>query len=96
MWASWPLPVGNVPLTAKEVQARQNEALAEGVHLTWFVGFITDADGAFMARAHTADFSGGVLLPGGLVAPTLDELRQMLPAGCIPRLSDQNPCSSRH
>lgn len=36
-----------------------------------------------MARAHTADFQGGVLLPGGLVATTLDELRQMMPAGLV-------------
>lgn len=81
MWADWPLPAGSVSLTAEEAQARQNEALAEGMHLTWFVGFVTDADGAVMARAHTADFKGGVLLPGGLVAATLDELRQMLPVG---------------
>ncbi len=53
MWADWPLPAGSVSLTAEEAQARQNEALAEGVHLTWFVGFVTDADGAVMARAHT-------------------------------------------
>ncbi|MGI4946053.1 MAG: hypothetical protein ACRYHQ_36755 [Janthinobacterium lividum] len=80
MWADWPLPAGSVSLTAEEAQARQNEALAEGMHLTWFVGFVTDADGAVMARAHTADFKGGVLLPGGLVAATLDELRSRLPA----------------
>ena len=79
MWADRPLPAGSASLTAEEAQARQNEALEKSAHLTWFVGFVTDADGAVMARAHTADFKGGMLLPGGLVAATLDELRQMLP-----------------
>ena len=34
-----------------------------------------------MARAHTADFHGGALLPGALMAATLAELRRMMPAG---------------
>ena len=83
MWHDWPLPPDTVPLTAAEAQARQDEARAEGVWLTWFVGPATGAGGAVMARAHTADFKGGVLLPGGLVAATLDDLRQMMPAGLV-------------
>jgi len=83
MWADWPLPPGGVLLTTAGAQARQDEARARKEWLTWFVGPATDADGAVMARAHTADFQGGVLLPGGLVAATLDELRRMMPAGLV-------------
>lgn len=83
VWSEWPLPAGTVPLTAAEAQARQDEARAEGMCLTWLVGPATVAEGAVMARAHTADLRGGVLLPGGLVAPTLAELRQMMPAGLV-------------
>ena len=79
MWADWLLPAGAVSMTSGEAQARQDAACARREHLTWFVG--PAAGGAVMARAHTADFRGGVLLPGGLMAPTLAELRQMMPAG---------------
>ncbi len=81
MWSEWPLPTDTVPLTAGEAQARQDEARAQGVWLTWFVGPAPTVDGAVIARAHTTDFQGGVLLRGGLVASTLADLRQMMPAG---------------
>ncbi len=81
MWVDWPLSADTVPLTAGEAQARQDEARAQGAWLTWFVGPASTVGDAVMARAHTADFQGGVLLPGSLVASTLAELRQMKPAG---------------
>lgn len=81
MWSDWPLPADVVPLTASEAQARQDNARARRACLAWFVGPATNEEGAVMARAHTADFQGGVLLPSGLVAASLDELRQMMPAG---------------
>ncbi len=83
MWADWSLPAGSVPLTTAGAQARQDEARARKEWLTWFVGPATGAGGAVMARAHTADFQGGVLLPSGLVAATLDELRRMMPTGLV-------------
>ena len=83
MWPDWHLPPDTVPLTAGQAQARQDEARARKGNLTWFVGPAADAGGVIMARAHTADFQGGALLPGGLVAVTLDELLQMMPAGLI-------------
>lgn len=46
---------------------------------------VSDADlehpGRLTARAHTADHSGGVYLPGALVADTVEKLRAMLPGG---------------
>ncbi|MGI4951577.1 MAG: hypothetical protein ACRYGM_07205 [Janthinobacterium lividum] len=83
MWPDWHLPPDTMPLTAGQAQARQDEARARQGWLTWFVGPATDANGAVMARAHTADFQGGVLLPSGLIATTLDELRQMMPVGLV-------------
>lgn len=79
MWADWLLPPGAVSMTAREAQARQDGVRARREYLTWFVA--PAVGGAVMARAHTADFQGGVLLPGALMAPTLAELRQMMPAG---------------
>ena len=81
MWSDWHLPSDAASMTAREAQARQDEVRARKEWLTWFVG--PAAGGAVMARAHTADFQGGVFLPGGLVAPTLDELRQMMPGGLV-------------
>ena len=81
MWPDWHLPPDTVPLTAGQAQALQDEARARQGWLTWFVGPAAGAGGVVMARAHTADFQGGALLPGGLVATTLDELRQMMPVG---------------
>lgn len=83
MWIDWPLPADAVVLTAEEAQTRQDEARAQGAWLTWFVGSASDTGDAVMARAHTTDLRGGVLLPSGLVAPTLAELRQMMPAGLV-------------
>ena len=85
MWNEWPLPVDAVPLTAAEAQVRQDEARAEGMWMTWFVGPAAAAGGAVVARAHTVALAGGVLLPSGLVAATLDELRRMMPAGLVRR-----------
>ena len=69
-------------LTAADAQTMQEDALARGV---WVVWFVTAADlehpGKVTARTHTADHQGGVYLPGALVADSLDELRTMLPAG---------------
>ena len=59
-------------------------ARAQGAWLTWFVGPASAVGDAVTARAHTADFKGGVLLPSGLVAMTLAELRRMMPAGLTP------------
>jgi len=69
-------------MTPAEAQFLQNDATARGTWLAWVV---SNADlehlGRMVARAHTADHSGGVYLPGALVADTLGELRAMLPAG---------------
>ena len=44
---------------------------------------MTDTDpehpGKYVGRAHEADYQGGTLLPGALVANTLAQLRAMLP-----------------
>ena len=81
MWADWHLLSDAKPMTAGQAQARQDEARARRADLTWFVG--PAGGGAVMARAHTLDFQGGELLPGALIAPTLAELRRMMPAGLI-------------
>ena len=78
MWADWPLPSGAVSMTSGEAQARQDAVRARREHLIWFTG--PAGGGAIMARARTADFRSGVLLPEALTAPTLAELRQMMPA----------------
>lgn len=69
-------------MTAAEAQALQDDATARGTWLAWVV---SDADlehpGRLTARAHTADHSGGVYLPGALVADTLEDLRTQLPFG---------------
>jgi len=61
--------------------ALHDDAAARG---KWLVWTLTDTDleypGRITARAHEADHQGGALLPGALVANTLDELRAMLPA----------------
>lgn len=69
-------------MTAADAQALHDDARARGEWLTWFV-IPTDpgCSSRFMARAHTADHTGGVYLPGALVADTLDELRAQMPAG---------------
>ena len=81
MWSKWPLLPDALPMTTREAQARQGEAQARGAWLTWFVAPVAAGGGTVMARAHTVDLRGGVFLPGGLVAPTLGELQQMMPAG---------------
>ena len=57
-----------------------NEAAARD---TWLVCVVTASDaecpGKVIARARTPDHQGGTLLPGALVADTLNELRIMLP-----------------
>ena len=80
MWSDWPVAPDAAFLTPREAQARQDEARARKEWLTWFIGPVT-AGGTVMARAHTADLRGGMFLAGALVAPTLNELRQMMPAG---------------
>lgn len=69
-------------LTPTDAQAIQDDALAHGRWLIWFVT-ATDLEhpGRLTARAHVADHYGGTTLPGALVADTLDRLRAMLPAG---------------
>jgi len=69
-------------LIPTDAQAIQDDALAHGRWLIWFVT-ATDLEhpGRLTARAHVADHHGGTILPGVLVANTLDELRAMLPAG---------------
>jgi len=56
---------------------------------------VSDADlehpGWLTARAHTADHSGGMYLPGALVAETLDEMRAQLPDGLTCRGQASNP-----
>ena len=69
-------------MTLADAQALQDDATARGTWLAWVV---SNADlehpGRFTARAHTADHTGGVYLPGVLVAASLEELQAMLPAG---------------
>lgn len=69
-------------MTSKDAQALQDDATARGVWLIWF---ISDADpahpGKVTAQAHTADHTGGVYLPGTMIADTLDELRAQMPSG---------------
>lgn len=69
-------------MTPAEAQALQDDATARGTWLAWVV---SDADlehpGRLTARAHTADYHGGVYLPGALVADTVEKLRAMLPGG---------------
>ncbi len=77
-------------VTSTEAQALRDDAAARG---KWLIWTLTDTDlkhpGMYVGRAHEADYQGGTLLPGALVARTLDELRTMLPAG----LTQQGPTS---
>jgi hypothetical protein len=69
-------------LTRETAQQLHDAAKAAGVMVIWLVS--NDAPehpGKIVARAHTADFAGGVYLSGALVADTLDELRALMPAG---------------
>lgn len=61
----------------------QDDATARGVWISWIVGTDAAHPGQVTARAHTADPHGGRYIPGVLVADTLDELRQQLPAGLV-------------
>lgn len=67
-------------LTPADAQALHDAAAARG---KWLVWALTDTDtehpGRYVARAHEADRHGGTLLPGALVANSLNELRAMLP-----------------
>lgn len=69
-------------MTPTDAQVLQNDAIARDTWLTWVV---TDADaehpGKVVARAYEATHHGGKLLPGALMADTLDALRAMLPPG---------------
>ncbi len=73
-------------LIPADAQTLQDDAAARGTWLVWVVT-ATDLEhpGQVTARAHAADYQGGILLPGALVADTLDELRMKLPAGLTRR-----------
>lgn len=50
--------------------------------LIWFISDVDPAHpGTITARAHTADPTGGVYLPGALIADTLSEMRALMPSG---------------
>ena len=69
-------------MTPADAQALQDDATARGTWPAWVLsGADLEYPGQLVARAHTADHTGGVYLPGALVADTLDDLRAMLPAG---------------
>lgn len=73
-------------MTPAEAQAMQDEAAAHGRWLTWLLtGADLEHPGRTTARAYVADHHGGSMLPGALVADTLDALRAMLPAGLTRR-----------
>ncbi len=69
-------------LTPAYAAAQHRDATVDGIGPIWFV---TTNDPAFpgyhVARAHTADYKGGVWLPGALVSSTLVGLVAMLPPG---------------
>ena len=81
-------------MTPTDAQILQDDAIERGTWLAWIV---TAADlehpGRFVARAHTSDHTGGVYLPGALVADTLEELQEQLPTGltCRRRASIDPP-----
>jgi hypothetical protein len=60
----------------------QDDATARGI---WLTRFISNADpahpGKVTAKAHTADHTGGVYLPGAIIADVLDEIRAQMPTG---------------
>ena len=56
-----------------------HDAAARGKWLVWtFADTDLEYPGRHVARAHEADRNGGTLLPGALVANSLNELRAML------------------
>lgn len=67
-------------VTPAHAQTMHDEAAARDTWLVW-VMTASDAEypGKVIARARTADHQGGTLLPGTLVADTLNELRIILP-----------------
>ncbi len=81
-------------MTPAAAQALHVDATARGTRLAWVV---SNADlehpDRLTARAHTADYHGGVCLAGALVADTLAKLHAQLPAGltCRGRTSMDPP-----
>ncbi len=68
-------------LTPSDAQTMQDEATARGAWLVWIVSTADlEHPGKVVARAHAVNHQGGNVLPGALVADTLDDLRAMLPA----------------
>ena len=73
-------------MTPTEAQEAQDDAWRAGRWLMWFVSTSQpDYPGKAVAWARVADPQGGLLVPGLLVADTLDELRAMLPLGLMRR-----------
>jgi len=68
-------------LTPADAQAMHDDAAVRGKWLTWALSATdTEHPGKYVVRAYEANHQGGTLLPGVLIADTLDELRAMLPA----------------